>query len=179
MDTLCLSLTHDSLRQLLSLLPQNVMLMLSRVSKKMRKVICDDCNADLNLLYCGPDTQNISHLEGFEMMRDTLLGATGLFSHAKFRITDFSPSWNTGYATSFCTVHRFGKCVCWPQHKATHAQLNELIRLAEKGPDFFVHKKDIPKRLEYHFTLFYHLDKDNSHTAWLKITGESEKVRQL
>jgi len=152
------------------------MLMLSRVSKNMREAICA-CNADLNLLYCGPNTQYISHLEGFEMMRDTLLGATRLFSHANFRITDFPP-WNTGYGTSFCTVHRFGECLCW-QKKPTHAQLNELIRLAENGPDFFVHKTGIPKRLQYHFTLFYRLDEDKTHTAWLDITGESRKIRPL
>jgi len=162
----------------LSLLPQNVMLMLSRVSKKMRKVICDDCNADLNLMYIGPDSQYMSNLEGFAMMRDTILGATGLFSHANFRITDFSPSWNTGYVTAFCTVHRDGECRCW-ERKPTYAQLNELIRLVENGPDFFVHKTGIPKRVRYHFTLFHHVDKDNRHTAWLNITHESRKYRPL
>jgi hypothetical protein len=177
MDSLCLSLTHDSLRELLSMLPHELMLMLSRVSKNMRKAICG-CHADLNLLYCGPNTKYISHFEGFEMMRDTLLGATRLLSHVNFRITDFSPQWNTGHGTSFCTVHRVGECQCW-QAKATHAQLNELIRLAQNGPDFFVHKTGIPKRLEYHFTLVYRLEKDNTHTAWLEITGESWKTRPL
>jgi hypothetical protein len=153
------------------------MLMLSRVSKKMRKAICE-CNAPLKLLYIGPDSQNMSNLEGFAMMRDTILGATGLFSHANFRIIDFSPSWNTGYVTAFCTVHRVDKCRCWVR-KPTYAQLNELIQLVENGPDFFVHKTGIPKMSQYHFTLFHHVDENKTHTAWLDITAESRKFRPL